>query len=310
MEAFKWLEVVKRWEEPALPSAHSQRLAARRAFDLATLQCVDQDWFARLVEADGEGRSALMILGHPRSGTSLLARLLSSRGWRWVDEAPAFTAVARELTRTWPEAATAQGMTDRLGAVPPEVRLAARRDYLSRVEDWGPVTPGGGPLLDKNPGLSCSIPILMALLPGWRAVYLLRDPRDVALSCYTQNFGPTLLGGACQTLEGAVEAVDHTLRCWLRVRELLPPGQVTELRYEDVAVNPDVLNRHASLRAPEAAGPAPVPAQVRLVENPSYAQIREAPHVRARDRWRDLPADLSKPLRKLREIAAAAGYPE
>lgn len=305
--AFSLLEKVKVEEARSFPAGREASIRMQRENEMTLL-----DRFAKESWPDTEDNAPplWMITGHARSGTTLLARLLEARGLHWIDEAPAFGALAREMSQRW-QAGASTDLPRMLAEMKSSERMAFATAYRTRLADWGGVSPAR-PLLDKNPGLWTMLPSVISLLPGWRGIVLLRDPRDVALSCYFQRFGPTSLGVSCNTLAGAVEAVAHAYEHWRRLKPLIPEGRCLELRYEDLATDPETLLDSPAVQAWLTSSLRDTDLSrgesTRLLENPSYAQIEEAPHLKAVRRWERAQGSALDTLRKLDGIAKQTGY--
>lgn len=252
----------------------------RRVYDLALLDSVDDGWFrdrCRINEAEG-----YILLGHPRSGTSLLAKRISAAaGLGWVDESPVFDSLAREWVSVYSEAASPQGLSSILRDYRGNRGLQDK--YLSRQRAY--LSGKKQPVLDKNPGLSSSFVSLHALLPDIAWIVALRDPRDVAMSCYFQRLGDTMLGWSCLTPEGALNAVNHVFKIWARVRELLPAESFFEIRYESFVENEAevMANILASLGGISHSGHYAIGPQINLT--PSYEDIRKETYQSAVKRW-------------------------
>ncbi|QJE97775.1 tetratricopeptide repeat-containing sulfotransferase family protein [Luteolibacter luteus] len=306
-EAFTLLEEIKAKEMQEFPAGREAMIHRQRESEMAML---DRMMELHRLQTRDEESPVWMITGHARSGTTLLSRLMAARGMCWIDEAPAFGALAREMSGHW-KTVSSEDLPRMLAQMPSAERDSFSRAYRARLADWG-TPPPDKPLLDKNPGLWTLLPSVIALLPGWRGIILMRDPRDVALSCYFQRFGPTSLGISCNTLAGAVEAVSHAYRHWLRFKPMIPEEQYLELRYEDLAADPDAVLDSSAVRAwlpPSCGGMEPMSeARPRLLENPSYAQADEAPHLRSVQRWQKVRGPALATLRDLDSIAKQAGY--
>jgi len=228
-EALRILAACKKKEAEEMPlEAVRGFTAKRRASDFEFLESLPEDWFSD--RGNVFGAEGLFILGHPRSGTSLMAkRLVDAGGVTWVDERMSFETLARGFTKGQDGVGELVDYLGGLGAGEVgEFEDGYRRSLMGEVRV---------PFLDKNPGLSCSLASMHNLVPNSAWLVMLRDPRDVALSCYFQRFGSSSLGVACLTLEGALEAVCHVMRYWLAVRARLGDGQFLEVRYEDLVAD-------------------------------------------------------------------------
>jgi hypothetical protein len=143
----------------------------------------------------------LFIVGCPRSGTTLLQRLLD--GHPQIAITPETHWIARWFNDRWDKGITPEGRVSKkllrkLSAHPrfAELGVSPRKSHF-RVEGQGRVTYArfvsslfdlygqrqGKPLVgDKTPGYAREMPTLNALWPAARFVHLVRDGRDVTLS--------------------------------------------------------------------------------------------------------------------------------
>jgi thioredoxin-like negative regulator of GroEL len=276
---------VERQQMPA--QILQQHIRDRRASDLAVVNELPSSWFDSRPVVKGTKR--VMILGHARSGTSLLARQLSgATAATWVDECTAFSVIGRQLGRQLSTAG--QSFAEYLQSLKDDQVALFESQYEQRMlEHVLPESSGTGSLrlIDKNPGLSNSLPALNRLLPNSAWIYVERDPRDVAVSCYFQRFGSTPLGWACQTLEGAMKAVLHTVRLWTLVKSRLSPEQVVIVRYEDLVKSPEqvIASVVARIDWPDSRGERIAPAEPTIIHSPTYSDVRRPIDSRAVGRW-------------------------
>jgi sulfotransferase family protein len=193
----------------------------------------------------------LFIVGCPRSGTTLLRRMVDAhpqiaitRETHWIPElAPAdgrATAALCAALAEHPKFAT-------LGIEREELETLAGGSYAAFVEavfDRYGAGQGKPFVGDKTPGYVREMPLLHELVPGARFVHLVRDGRDVCLSAlgwerkaeqFRQRF-PTW-----------VEAPVGTAALWWRWHVLqgrrsgreLGASLYHELRYEDLVADPE-----------------------------------------------------------------------
>lgn len=123
----------------------------------------------------------IFLVGFPRSGTTLLDSILSSH--------PGI--VALEERRTLNEAisvflSNARGR-DRLAHITPAEVAEHRALYWRNVRGQG-VQVEGKIFVDRHPLHSTKLPLIARLFPDARILFLIRDPRDVVLSCFRRNF--------------------------------------------------------------------------------------------------------------------------
>lgn len=114
----------------------------------------------------------VIIVGMPRSGTSLAEQILAAHpDIGGIGESPALPRLEeRARAANWsPEAIEAAGADY-------TVMLKARAPRKSRVAD-------------KLPGNYTILAPIVRILPGAKIIHCVRDARDTCLSCHFQNFG-------------------------------------------------------------------------------------------------------------------------
>jgi hypothetical protein len=132
-----------------------------------------------VIAAVGEGGSTsdrpVFVLGMPRSGTSLAEQILASH--------PSIFG-AGELD-FWSASASAHESEVREGLLDQATRNKLAQDYLRVLQ-----TRAGDELrvIDKTLISSDYIGVIYSVFPNARFIYMERDPIDVCLSCYFQQF--------------------------------------------------------------------------------------------------------------------------
>ncbi|MCW1915808.1 sulfotransferase [Luteolibacter sp. GHJ8] len=243
------------------------------------------------------------VLGHPRSGTTLLETMLAKAGAAIASEYPLLENCIRMTARLSGGEADADG----LGLLEDADRLpGVRESYLARIH----VLAQAGPadlVVDKNPGLTDGVHWIARCFPEARIVTLLRDPRDVIVSCMFQSFGHSRLGVACLTWESAARAYADTMMHWAGMRGLLGTGTWMELRYEDLVRQPEDEFRKVSgfLRIAAEGAPSSL---AEMIRTPSYGQVLAPVHAASIGRWKNYRRRID-PLRKtLEPVMQALGY--
>ena len=132
---------------------------------------------------EGSDAAPAFILGFPRSGTTLLDRMLSSHPDTLVLE-------ERDLlSGVYEHFAASDTALDALDVLDDEALRDARRTYWGRVDAELSGTPRRGLLVvDKLPLNTILLGLIARIFPDARIVLALRDPRDACLSCYQQRF--------------------------------------------------------------------------------------------------------------------------
>ncbi|OZA90720.1 MAG: hypothetical protein B7X57_11025, partial [Erythrobacter sp. 34-65-8] len=167
------------------------------------------------------GFTPIFIVGMPRSGTTLLAELLSRR--------------AGVCNRG--ELATLHGLATslELGGVPEREalqRAAAKYAQQSRQDD----ASGARWFLDKQPLNFRYVDLALALFPDAKIIHCQRNPRDTALSLWMQCFLEDAQGYSYDFSDIALVMRDATrmMRRW----HARHPTAIQSIRYEEMVVAP------------------------------------------------------------------------
>lgn len=284
----------------------SAGMRARRA-QLAYDPDADQALFERLHRvAPGAhdamnpdpGPSPIFIVGMPRSGTTLLERLLG--GHPQVTDAGElrdFTYQARCLTAC-------------PGALDADAALA---DALARWTDWAELgrrylahtqwrAAGRVFYTDKMPVNYLNLGWIAKALPRAKFLHMVRDPMDVCFSNLKQLFAP----GNAHSFD-LLEMADH----FVRYRSLMAhwhrafPGRVLDVDYRALVTDPEGTARQvlSFCDLPWEPGVVAIESRQGAVATASMVQVREPIHTRFVGQWQRY----AEPLEPMRARLAAAG---
>lgn len=247
------------------------------------------------VAADTE-RTPVLIVGLPRSGTTLLDRMLDAHPDIQVLEEPESMRMAETVI------AAGGSMGD------------ARERYWRYLDETIGLDPGKL-VVDKNPLHALHLDQLPALFPSATVILSLRHPYDAALSCYMQEFSlnpatvhflePESTAGLCARLLRMMELFEQA--CPERVQrvhyETLVAGDFRaplERLLESIGLSwhPDIEDFTA-----KAAGSG-------LIKSASYEQVTRGLYTSAVERWRRYEAWLEPFRRELGPMLEYWGYEE
>jgi tetratricopeptide (TPR) repeat protein len=236
--------------------------------------------------------------GHPRSGTTLLERILDSHPELTAFDEPSafYRSIEPFLGRHGPDH---PGIS--------EITTEYRRQLLwslggnceSRV--W----------LDKNPSLTACLHSWLRTFPGIKVVIALRHPLDVMLSCYFLDSTMNSLSSNFLSLERISKHYRDMMDVWLRLRELGGFSWM-ESRYEDTVENVEREGR----RVTEFLGLSWHEHQSRFYEQkqktalsaPTYHEVTKPVHRQSRERWRRYEKYLAPHIETLMPYMEKLGY--
>jgi tetratricopeptide (TPR) repeat protein len=169
----------------------------------------------------------VLIVGMPRSGTTLIEQILASHpkviGAGELNDLPEVIAAHCDLAAVpapYPECVSdlPAGTLRHIGA--------AYADRLRRR------APGAARVIDKMPGNFFHLGLLRLALPNARIILARRDPVDTCLSCFARTFGDEQPFSYDLAELGRYYAAYEELTAHWRV--VLPPGAMLEVQYEEV----------------------------------------------------------------------------
>lgn len=237
------------------------------------------------------GPRPVFVVGMPRTGTTLLDRILgnhrdvASLGERNDLAAAASQASGRFFFSPLQEGAAA--LLEGLDAG------EAGRIYLQRIARGA---PAASHLLDKNPLNLFAIPLILRALPQARIVCLRRDPMDACFS----NLKELFQGGAYPYSYTQDELAGHCLRAhrWMSHWQAAAPQAVRVVDYETLVKAPAATAAELLdfLGLPAQAGLDDIARNRAPVATASSSQVREGVHARAVGAWQRYSAQL-QPLR-------------
>ena len=271
----------------AANAEHRARLPYSFAQDAANFEAIERCW-PQVAEAPITGppeNAPIFVIGMPRTGTTLVDRILSSHPDVWsageLQAMPLAVKMAsgtRTRTVLDVETVEAAANTD-LGKI--------GHDYLARAQTHAGARESGR-FTDKFPGNFQYAGFIARALPAARIVCLRRHPLDTVLANFRNLFavGSRYYDYSYDLMDIARYYVwfDRLMAFWQR--EL--PGRILELRYEELVADQECETRrlvvHCGLEWDEACldfhqNAAPV-------STPSAAQVRRPMYKDAVARWK------------------------
>ena len=245
------------------------------------------------------GAAPIFVVGMPRTGTTLVDRILTSHSL--VDSAgelSTFSEALQRATGVLPEGLISHELIVRAAAVEADV---VGRDYMAAVKG---ALGFEGRFVDKLPLNVFLAPLILRALPDARVICLRRHPADAVLSNYRQNFarGAVLLDYVFD-LEATATYYVFWDRMVKRFAATLPSHRFCEVAYEDIVANLDGEGR----RLLEFSGLEFEAACVNFQDNAapvataSAAQVRQPIYASSVGRWRKYRPAMDSALRILVE---------
>lgn len=255
---------------------------ARQAeFYRSCVRTFDASFLASHAGTGSGDATPIFIVGMSRSGTTLVEQILSSHPR--VHGGGEMHLLRRCARLEMEPVASDDELPQRLVQLEPAAWTRIGERYIAALRE---LAPDALRVTDKLPGNMALVGLIHLAMPRARIIHCVRDPLDTCVSCFTKHFATghdfsydlRELGRFYRLYEGL-------MRHW---REVLPPGRMLEVRYEDVVNDLETQARRlvafcglewdaACLRFHE---------QRRAVRTASLAQVRRPLYASSVGRWR------------------------
>ena len=203
--------------------------------DLAVMQSLQNNFDADFFAVDREiceSNEPIFILGMPRTGSTLLERVIESH--TEVQSAGELNNFAREMMRLVQSAGTDVGR-GKLSLIEASRQVDFRALGESYIASTRMLTGENRYFIDKLPFNYLYIGLIHAALPNARIIHVHRDPMDTCYAIYKQLF---------QSAYPFSYDLNELGRYYLAYRQLmehwesvLPEGRICQMRYEDLVTD-------------------------------------------------------------------------
>ncbi|MBD9362476.1 tetratricopeptide repeat-containing sulfotransferase family protein [Methylomonas fluvii] len=247
----------------------------------------------------------IVLVGFPRSGTTLLDQILNSHSaLTTIEEKSTLANIAKRFYGS-------QEKLESLYALSGNELSACRQTYWSNATGFLEKPLNNSRLVDKLPLNIMLLDIYARLFPEVKIIVALRDPRDVVLSNYMQMYQLTPEMAANLTLIGSTKYYAKVMQLYLLFRKFMP-GNIHEIRYEDLVC--DIKGESIKLLGflglewecclESYYGSA----KDRYINTPSYDQVTKPIYHDAIGRWKNYERHLEEIKPILLPFVEAFGY--
>ena len=249
--------------------------------------------------------SPAFMVGFPRSGTTLFERMLDAHPHVVTTGEKSPLAHVKQMMEKESD------YPDILNSASPEIFDGWRDAFYSFAETEIGDAINDRLLVDKMPLNIVDLGLIQSLFPDARVIVSIRDPRDVCLSCFMQNFDANAAMINFTSLASTVELYSAVMNLWLHYKQY-SKLHLMDYKYEDLIANYESVVRRSTqfLELPwdDAILDYRGKAIGRDISTPSYEDVVEPLYKRAHGRWQRYLGPLQNDLGKLEPFVKAFGY--
>jgi hypothetical protein len=263
----------------------------------AIIRTYDTEFFRRHGQAGSDSNLPVFIVGMPRSGTTLSEQVLASHSD--VHGANELMDISIAAARLDPANYRSRGAKHEGPLRIDTEKLRGEANlYLEKLRAMGPQAKR---VIDKLPANFDNLGLIAVMFPHAKIVHCLRDPRDVAWSCFTVNFLYPLvwsldLDDFAHYYRQYQRLMDH----WRRVL----PMPVLDRRYEEAIADFEGATRRlvdfCGLEWQDAC--LEFHKTERSVRTASIRQVRQPVYASSIGRWRDYEPFAAEEFRRIGEL--------
>ncbi len=200
------------------------------------IETMSREALREMPRATENGQAAVFIAGMPRSGTTLIERIIDAHPLAvGGGEMPYLTRLVRHLPR---EAGGDETFPECVSQLTPKTMSRLAREYLRRLRGFGRRAER---VVNKNLDNHQYVGLISLLLPGARVIRIDRDPLDCGLSCFSMPLVPENQPWAMD-----LKHIALALREFNRLMDHWQEAAATpilRMRYEDLVGNPEEESR-------------------------------------------------------------------
>lgn len=268
------------------------------ASEIKTFEYLTENFTEEWLANSGPGiadASPIFVLGQPRTGTTLIERIITSHSdVHSAGELQQFPLAMRRLSKCNNPLRFSAELFDSVKEI--DGRLLARK-YLETVGRMG---GNKARFVDKLPQNYLNIPLILKALPNAKIVHLIRDPMDACFSSYKQLFANAYFHSYDQQ-----EMARHHVR-YLKLMQVWRerfPGRFFDISYEETArdLEPNARALIDYLELPWQDECLNFHQQKTAVTTASTVQVREPAHTRSIGRWKKYQDQLQPMVKTLQE---------
>lgn len=182
----------------------------------------------RQVVGSSDSKKPVLVVGMPRSGTSLVEQIIAAH--------PS-AAGAGEL-HFWTEVVSKHEPAFRAGLLEERQRRMFAEGYLRLLDRHSTEATR---VVDKAPINSDYLGLIASVFPGARIIYMRRDPIDTCLSCYFQQFASAI--SYKHDLSDLAYYYREHRRLMTHWRAVLPADALLEVPYAELVTNQEEWSR-------------------------------------------------------------------
>jgi len=251
----------------------------------------------------------VFLIGFLRSGTTLSQEVLATHPDVFIsDETDLVVSMREELNRL----SNYQGDTvKQLKSATKETINHLRDFYWTRAKSRHGDSISNKVFIDKTTMNTLDIGLINCVFPEAKVIFVIRDPRDVCLSCFMQLMVPTPFTAHLFDWQKTVDLYSKTIDWWLYIKTQMSLDYI-EFRYEDAVTDLEPtfkkVFKFIGLDYISEATEFYKSAANKFVASPSFNQVSKPLYSSSLARWKQYETEFLAVIEKLQPYINEFGY--
>lgn len=251
----------------------------------------------------------VFLVGFMRSGTTLTQEVLDAHPDVFVaDETDLMVALRKELDLM---AGTPGTTPEQLAKLDLAGVLHLRRFYWNRAKALFGNEIDRPVFVDKTTMNTIDLGLIHCIFPDAKLIFVMRDPRDVCLSCFLQTMVPTPSTIHLLSWEGTAGFYAQIMSWWQSMKTRMTLDFI-EFRYEDAVYRFETTFRELFAFLGLSWNPAVADfhkrAAGKYINSPSFGQVAQPLYASSVGRWRYYASEFASVSEVLAPFVTAFGY--
>ena len=251
-------------------------------------QIFDRRFFERCVEQNTDNNPApVFLIGFYRSGTTLMEQVLSAHpNIVTSDEAYILPQVVKEISRISKHKTLS--LQEKVKFLSDDELSYLRQYYWKTAKQMVGKNLSNKLFVDKTTMNTINLGLINRLFPDATALFAVRDPRDVLLSCYMQSFSLSPLTTHFLDWQEGAKFYAAVMEYWMDIRDDLSMTCI-EIRYEEVVRDLEAqftpVIQQLGLAWSDNCRKFHISAQQKAIKTPSFDQVTKPLYQSSLSRW-------------------------
>ncbi len=248
-----------------------------------------RDVFLQRQGALFDDAAPVFVLGFMRTGTTLTQEVLAAHGDVFVADESDLLSSAVKVLKDRVQWDSRQTVTENLASLTADDIRELRSFYWQKARNLFGDVFNNKVFVDKTTMNCIDIGFINVIFPDARMIFLVRDPRDVCLSCMMQTMIPTPSTMHLNAWQDCARFYAQVMEWWLQVQPRLTLPAM-ELKYEDAVFDFQATYSRVfefiGLEWEESVSSFHKKAAGKVIASPSYDQVSQPLYSSSVGRWK------------------------